>query len=222
MTTKRTSGALARRARQAARFKKSIDLSGGEWQKVAIARAYMRDADLLILDEPTAALDARSEFGIFQRFNLETSAGRGRVCGYGCAGQGAIQPRTAMIHWGRELLLLILGGSLLACASTTERSAYARGDQPPRPYRSDGCTLVPDLNFTHCCESHDRAYWQGGSCAARRQADLKLGVCIRDAGWPNLGPIYALSVRFGGLDLWPVPWRWGYGWSYGLRCLSPE
>jgi len=50
------------------RFRGGIDLSGGEWQKIAIARAYMRDAQLLILDEPTAALDARSEFEVFQRF----------------------------------------------------------------------------------------------------------------------------------------------------------
>jgi ATP-binding cassette subfamily B protein len=50
------------------RFRNGVDLSGGEWQKVAIARAYMRDAQLLILDEPTAALDARSEFEVFQRF----------------------------------------------------------------------------------------------------------------------------------------------------------
>ncbi|MBC7657967.1 MAG: ABC transporter ATP-binding protein [Frankiaceae bacterium] len=50
------------------RFKSGIDLSGGEWQKVAVARAYMRDAQLLILDEPTAALDARAEFEVFQRF----------------------------------------------------------------------------------------------------------------------------------------------------------
>ena len=50
------------------RFKSGVDLSGGEWQKVAIARAYMRDAQLLILDEPTAALDARAEFEVFQRF----------------------------------------------------------------------------------------------------------------------------------------------------------
>jgi ATP-binding cassette, subfamily B, bacterial len=50
------------------RFRTGIDLSGGEWQKVAIARAYMRDAQVLILDEPTAALDARAEFEVFQRF----------------------------------------------------------------------------------------------------------------------------------------------------------
>ena len=49
-------------------FRGGIDLSGGEWQKIAIARAYMRDAQVLILDEPTAALDARSEFEVFQRF----------------------------------------------------------------------------------------------------------------------------------------------------------
>jgi len=50
------------------RFKTGVDLSGGQWQKLAIARAYMRDAQVMILDEPTAALDARSEFEVFQRF----------------------------------------------------------------------------------------------------------------------------------------------------------
>jgi ATP-binding cassette subfamily B protein len=50
------------------RFQHGVDLSGGEWQKIAIARAYMRDAQVLILDEPTAALDARAEFEVFQRF----------------------------------------------------------------------------------------------------------------------------------------------------------
>ena len=59
-------------------FKEGVDLSGGEWQKIAIARAYMRDAQLLILDEPTAALDARSEFEVFQRFK-ELSHGRSAV-----------------------------------------------------------------------------------------------------------------------------------------------
>lgn len=50
------------------RFRQGVELSGGEWQKVALARAYMRDAQLLILDEPTAALDARAEYEVFQRF----------------------------------------------------------------------------------------------------------------------------------------------------------
>lgn len=60
------------------RFRNGVDLSGGEWQKIAIARAYMRDADVLILDEPTAALDARSEFEVFQRFK-ELSASKTAV-----------------------------------------------------------------------------------------------------------------------------------------------
>jgi len=57
------------------RFETGVDLSGGEWQKVALARAYLRDAQLLILDEPTAALDARSEFEVFRRFS-ELTAGK--------------------------------------------------------------------------------------------------------------------------------------------------
>lgn len=50
------------------RFSKGVDLSGGEWQKIALARAYMRDAQVRILDEPTAALDARAEHEVFERF----------------------------------------------------------------------------------------------------------------------------------------------------------
>jgi ATP-binding cassette, subfamily B, bacterial len=50
------------------RFEGGVELSGGEWQKMALARAYLRDAQLLILDEPTAALDARSELEVFERF----------------------------------------------------------------------------------------------------------------------------------------------------------
>ena len=57
------------------RFETGVDLSGGEWQKVALARAYLRDAQLLILDEPTSALDARSEYEVFQRF-AELTAGK--------------------------------------------------------------------------------------------------------------------------------------------------
>lgn len=57
------------------RFDGGVDLSGGEWQKIALARAYMREAQVLILDEPTAALDARAEYEVFTRFS-ELVAGR--------------------------------------------------------------------------------------------------------------------------------------------------
>ncbi|WP_331311614.1 ABC transporter ATP-binding protein [Methylobacterium oryzae] len=60
------------------RFAGGLDLSGGEWQKVALSRAYMREAEILILDEPTAALDARAEHDVFARFR-ELSAGRTTV-----------------------------------------------------------------------------------------------------------------------------------------------
>ncbi|MEX0968093.1 MAG: ABC transporter ATP-binding protein [Bacteroidia bacterium] len=60
------------------RFQDGVELSGGEWQKVALARAYMRDAQLLILDEPTAALDARAEHEVFLRFS-ELISGKSAV-----------------------------------------------------------------------------------------------------------------------------------------------
>ena len=59
-------------------FAGGLDLSGGEWQKIALSRAYMREAEILILDEPTAALDARAEHDVFARFR-ELSAGRTAV-----------------------------------------------------------------------------------------------------------------------------------------------
>lgn len=58
------------------RFEGGVELSGGEWQKVALARAYMRAAQVLILDEPTAALDARAEYEVFLRF---TELTRGKI-----------------------------------------------------------------------------------------------------------------------------------------------
>jgi ATP-binding cassette subfamily B protein len=57
------------------RFNNGVELSGGEWQKVALARAYMKNAQVLILDEPTAALDARAEYEVFQRFADQRKVG---------------------------------------------------------------------------------------------------------------------------------------------------
>ncbi|MDH3246113.1 MAG: ABC transporter ATP-binding protein/permease, partial [Saprospiraceae bacterium] len=60
------------------RFAEGKELSGGEWQKIALARAYMKDSKLLILDEPTATLDARAEYEAFQRF-AELTVGKTAV-----------------------------------------------------------------------------------------------------------------------------------------------
>ncbi|MFD2908499.1 ABC transporter ATP-binding protein [Flavobacterium ardleyense] len=50
------------------RFIKGQELSGGQWQKIALARAYMKSAEVMILDEPTSALDAKAESEVFERF----------------------------------------------------------------------------------------------------------------------------------------------------------
>lgn len=60
------------------RFAEGVELSGGQWQKIALGRAYMRDAQLLILDEPTSALDARAEHEVFLRF-AELISGKSAV-----------------------------------------------------------------------------------------------------------------------------------------------
>jgi ATP-binding cassette subfamily B protein len=56
-------------------FDEGVDLSGGEWQKIALSRAFMRDVPILILDEPTSSLDALAEQDIYNRF-AELTAGK--------------------------------------------------------------------------------------------------------------------------------------------------
>ena len=82
------------------RFANSVDLSGGQWQKIALARAYMRDAQLLILDEPTSALDARAEYEVFQRFT-ELIAGKTAVL---------ISHRFSTVRMADHILFLEYGG----------------------------------------------------------------------------------------------------------------
>ncbi len=84
------------------RFAGGVDLSGGEWQKVALSRAYMREAEILILDEPTAALDAQAEHDVFARFR-ELSAGRTTVL---------ISHRFSTVRMADRILVLE-GGRLL-------------------------------------------------------------------------------------------------------------
>jgi ATP-binding cassette, subfamily B, bacterial len=90
------------------RFKNGVELSGGEWQKIAIARAYMREAEVLILDEPTAALDARAEFEVFQRFK-ELSRGKTAVL---------ISHRFSSVRMADRIF--VLAGGKLEAAGTHE------------------------------------------------------------------------------------------------------
>lgn len=97
------------------RFEDGVDLSGGEWQKVALGRAYMRDAQLLILDEPTAALDARAEYEVFQRFT-ELTSGKTAVLISHRFSTVRMADRILVLENGRRLEmgtheeLLVLGG----------------------------------------------------------------------------------------------------------------
>ncbi len=81
------------------RFNNGIELSGGEWQKVALARAYMKEAQLLILDEPTSALDARAEYEVFQRF-AELTKGKTAVL---------ISHRFSTVRMANRILVLDKG-----------------------------------------------------------------------------------------------------------------
>ena len=90
-------------------FRQGTNLSGGEWQKIALARAYMRDAELLILDEPTAALDARAEHQIFSRF-VELTEGKCAVL---------ISHRFSTVRMADRILVLH-EGSLLEDGSHDE------------------------------------------------------------------------------------------------------
>jgi ATP-binding cassette subfamily B protein len=96
------------------RFEGGVELSGGEWQKVALARAYMREAQVLILDEPTAALDARAEYEVFLRF-AELTRGRTAVL---------ISHRFSTVRMADRILVL-QGGELID--QGTHEELLARG-----------------------------------------------------------------------------------------------
>ncbi len=96
------------------RFEGGVELSGGEWQKVALGRAYMREAQVLILDEPTAALDARAEYEVFLRF-AELTRGRMAVL---------ISHRFSTVRMA-ERILVLQGGELVD--QGTHEELVARG-----------------------------------------------------------------------------------------------
>ncbi|MBI2942213.1 MAG: ABC transporter ATP-binding protein [Chloroflexi bacterium] len=94
------------------RFEGGVELSGGEWQKVALARAFIRDAALVILDEPSAALDAEAEFTLFQRFR-ELMAGKTALL---------ISHRFSTVRMADQILVLE-GGRIVEAGSHAELMA---------------------------------------------------------------------------------------------------
>lgn len=97
------------------RFEGGVDLSGGEWQKLALARAYLREAQILILDEPTAALDARAEYAVFERFNELTESKMAlfishRFSTVRMAGRIIVLENGGIIEEGNHDRLMAIGG----------------------------------------------------------------------------------------------------------------
>jgi ATP-binding cassette subfamily B protein len=94
-------------------FENSVDLSGGEWQKLALGRAFMRDSQVLILDEPTAALDALAEYEVYRRF-AELTAGRTTIF---------ISHRFSTVRMAQQILVLA-DGHLIESGNHAELMAH--------------------------------------------------------------------------------------------------
>jgi hypothetical protein len=85
---------------------------------------------------------------------------------------------------------------------------------PPRPFRFDGCSWWPDGDWRDCCQTHDYAYWCGGSAADRAAADERLRACVAEKQGDAFGRLMWLGVRVGGHPRVPLYFRWGYGHAY--------
>lgn len=97
----------------------------------------------------------------------------------------------------------------------------------PAEFQTDGCSggmswawkkfLRQAPPWEQCCVKHDLAYWRGGFWKDRQEADLELMRCVKRHGHPVWAFLMFIAVRVGGSPLWPVAWRWGYGWQYTGR-----
>ncbi|MCW8962465.1 MAG: hypothetical protein OQL16_01620 [Gammaproteobacteria bacterium] len=97
-------------------------------------------------------------------------------------------------------------------------------------FTTDGCSAFPDGTigqkslWVNCCIRHDLAYWKGGSYDERLAADQALKACVSRVGEPEIANLMLAGVRVGGSPFYPMPYRWGYGWSYlrGYKPLSQQ
>lgn len=94
--------------------------------------------------------------------------------------------------------------------------------KPIKKFKTDGCSCFPEGTkankkaWENCCIAHDSLYWQGGSRLERKQADSALCDCVAKAGFPKTAKRMYIGVRLGGGAYIPAPWRWGYGWNFGI------
>lgn len=115
---------------------------------------------------------------------------------------------------------------ITSCRSTTALNA----SEGLNPFTSDGCSMSPNgprenpHAFLECCVQHDLAYWQGGTSAAKEQADRALKSCVTENSDESIGNLYWQGVRLGGGPQFKTPFRWGYGWTYyqGYTELTPQ
>lgn len=99
-------------------------------------------------------------------------------------------------------------------------STHVMAENTLKPFDTDGCSEFPDGTleqqtlWQNCCIEHDKAYWLGGSRAARQQVDEALEACVAAVGQPEIAAIMLAGVRVGGSPYWLTRYRWGYGWPY--------
>lgn len=95
---------------------------------------------------------------------------------------------------------------------------------PTKPFTTDGCSggmswawrrfIGHPPPWEGACIEHDKAYWLGGPTWKRRRADQRLREDVKVKGYPIIGFFMYYGVRLGGMSIWPVSWRWGYGYVW--------
>ena len=131
----------------------------------------------------------------------------------------------------RTISSLCLVWMLLTSSCSTVQTQSAKSPIPLKPFSTDGCSLFPDGNcqeknlWRDCCIDHDKAYWQGGTRADRRQADAELERCVCEkSGNPALAKVMHDAVQLFGTPASPMWYRWAYGWTDGRKyqALTPR
>lgn len=112
----------------------------------------------------------------------------------------------------------------IAILTTGTTATASNLQQPPLPYKSDGCSYSPDFNFNQCCRDHDRAYYYGGSKQQRKRTDQKFRQCVRNKGHAILDDVYYSGVRVFAVPWLPTSFRWGFGYPFrkGHRGYTPQ